>query len=68
MLRKTVVLSWIPTQDSKISKLKEVVVTSLILVQDRCMISIVVRVNPTQDSINLNAKKNSSPELDSYPR
>ena len=48
----SVILSWIPTQDSIISKLKKTVVLSWI---------------PTQDSINLNDKKNNSLEFVRQP-
>ena len=53
MLRKTVVLSLIPNQDSINLNPKKTVFLSLI---------------PNQDSINPNPKKDSSPEFDSYPR
>ena len=55
--------------------LRKTVVPSLISAQVRSQIptlnlkkSVVLSFIPTQDSVNPNPKKNSCPELDSYPR
>ena len=75
MLRKTVVLSWIPTQDSIISKLKKIVVSSWIPNQDS-IISKLKKVSGLEfDSCSRqvydfkpNPMNDSGPELNSYPR